>query len=90
MDEVKLTLQQGRGIRAEELLRNELLQEAFETLRADYINAWQITSAKDSQAREQLYLAVNILGKVKDHLKKVAINGQIASKDLAGIKYLKP
>ena len=90
MDEVKLTRQQGRGQRAEELLRNELLQEAFKTLTDDYIKAWQITSAKDTQAREQLWLAVNIIGKVQEHLKKVAIDGQIASKDLARVKYLKP
>ena len=36
-----------RGARAKELLTNELLQEAFARLEADYILAWRQTPARD-------------------------------------------
>lgn len=90
MDELKLIQQQGRGQRAEELLRNELLQEIFAGLEADYISTWKITSVKDTEAREKLFLAVNILGKIQEHIKRFAADGRLATKDLASIKYLKP
>lgn len=89
-DEIKLTQQQGKGQRAEELLRNELLQETFKTLEADYTNSWKITPVNDTLARERLWTAVNILIEMQNHIKKVARDGKLASKDLANIKYLKP
>ncbi len=90
MDDVRATAAQGKGQRAEELLRNELLQEVFKGLQDDYINNWKITSVKDTQAREALWLAVNILGKIQDHIKLFATNGRLATKHLAQIKYPKP
>ncbi len=89
MDEIKLGIVQGRGARAEELLRSDIFNETFAALEAEYIAAWRIVAVKDTQARERLWQAVNILGKVKDHLVTLAQNGRMATKDLAEIKYLK-
>ena len=71
-----------RGARAKELLTNELLQEAFARLEADYISAWRQTPARDTDARERLWQAVNIVGKVKDNLTTILSNGKLAQREL--------
>jgi hypothetical protein len=72
----------ARGARAEELLRSELLQEAFSTLDAAYVQAWRTAPSRDTLMREKLWQAVNIVGMVKDHLTKVASNGKLSQADL--------
>jgi hypothetical protein len=89
MDEIKAVMAQGKAARAEELLRNELLQECFKYLHDDYISAWKRTAVRDNEAREKLWQAVQIVGLVQDHIRKFVIDGKIASRDLSNVKYLK-
>jgi hypothetical protein len=89
MDEVDLNKRQARGARAEELLRNELLKECFRDLHDEYIQAWKVTHYKNAEARERLWQAVQIVGKVEQHLAKLVQNGRIATRDLSQIKTLK-
>ena len=72
----------GRGVQAQALMRNELLQEGFAKLEADYIQAWRTAPVRDMQMREKLFLAINVLVKVKDHLAKVLADGNVAQADL--------
>jgi hypothetical protein len=92
VSEDKLHLAASRGARAEALLNDELLKEAFDTLDAAYVKAWRDTGAKDDDARQRLWQAVQIVSKVKDHLQSVASGGKLAQRelnDLAGKrKYL--
>lgn len=88
-DEITLGIKQARAGQAQVLLENELLKECFQSLHDDYIATWKICAVKDTEGKERLWQAVNILGKVQDHLKKMVIDGRIASKDLAAIKTLK-
>jgi hypothetical protein len=80
--EDKLQAAIARGARAQELVRNELLAEAFTKLEADYINAWKSWAAADTDGRERLWLAVNVLGKVRDHLVTVIADGKLAQRQL--------
>ncbi len=81
-DESKLTAAAARGARAETLLRNELLQEAFAALEARYVEEWRVTQFRDTDARERLWQAVNIVRKVKDHLGAILANGKLAQREL--------
>jgi hypothetical protein len=81
-DDDKLQAALVRGARAKELLGNELLQEVFARLDAEYISAWRQTPARDTDARERLWQAVNIVGKVKDHLTTILNNGKLAQREL--------
>ena len=81
-DEASLNETATRGVRAEELLDNELLAEAFTALEATYISAWRATAIDDSAGREKLFLAINIVGKVRDHLASVVANGKLAQAEL--------
>ena len=81
-DESKLRIDESRGRRAKELLDNELVIEAFKALEDSYVMAWRGTHPLDEKAREKLYLAINVVGKVRDHLQRVVENGTLARKEL--------
>ena len=72
----------SRGARAERLLADELLQEAFAGLETEYLKAWKVTAARDTDARERLWQATQVLGKVRDHLAAIAGNGRLAQREL--------
>lgn len=72
----------AKAARAQELLDDELLSEAFETLEESYMSAWRATVIDDSAGREKLFLAINIVGKVRDHLTSVVANGKLAQAEL--------
>lgn len=82
MDEIELTRRQVKGDRARELLESDTLKEAFSALSEQYIAAWQQSAARDTDARERLWQAVNVVALVQDHLKKQVTNGRIAKADL--------
>jgi hypothetical protein len=82
MNEDKLQAAISRGARAETLLGNDLLQEAFAKLERDYIDAWKIAPARDTDGRERLWQAVNIVAKVRDHLIKVVNDGKLSQRHL--------
>ncbi len=72
----------NRAARAEALLNDELLSSAFATIEAEYVKAWKTWPAKDTDGRERLWHAVNVVGKVRDHLATVLTNGKMAKADL--------
>jgi hypothetical protein len=89
-DELKLNAERERGARAEALLRNELLQEAFAVLEKRYVDEWRVTQFRDTDARERLWQAVNIVGKVRDHLATAVNNGKLAQRQLDDIANGRP
>jgi hypothetical protein len=81
-DENKLIRDAGKAIRARQLLEDELLNEAFKMLEDAYTKAWRSTYAGDIASREKLFLAVNIVGKVRNHLTIAVTNGTLAQAEL--------
>jgi len=84
-DEIKLDQAVAKGARAEALLDSELLSEAFTGLEDSYTSAWRGTAIDDVGAREKLFLAINVVGKVRDHLTAVVTNGKLAQAELKEI-----
>jgi hypothetical protein len=82
MDETKLGEAAAKAMRAQDLLDNELLSEAFAGLEQTYTAAWRTTAIEDVAAREKLFLAINIVGKVRDHLATILTNGKLAQAEL--------
>jgi hypothetical protein len=72
----------AKAARAQALLDDELLSEAFSVLEASYASAWRGTVIDDVAGREKLFLAINIVGKVRDHLSSVIANGTLARAEL--------
>lgn len=71
-----------KAARAQELVDNELLTESLRTLEESYASAWRATVIDDVAGREKLFLAINIVGKVRDHLYAVVANGRLAQVEL--------
>jgi hypothetical protein len=80
--EHKLNADLARQARARALMENDLLQEAFGRLEERYLEEWRVSQFRDTDARERLWQAVNILRKVKDHLAKVVADGKLAQREI--------
>ena len=85
MSEDKRRSEMERGVRAEVLMRDPLIQEAFETLEKEFVSAWRQTAITDSVARENLYQLLQALEAFKGHFVRLIEDGHIA-KDKLGIK----
>jgi hypothetical protein len=82
VSEEALTKAVSRATRAQKLVGDELLAEAFTALETAYIAAWRATTIEDVSGREKLFLAINIVGKVRDHLNTVVNDGKLAQAEL--------
>ncbi|WP_340672556.1 hypothetical protein [Bradyrhizobium ottawaense] len=82
MNEDELHSAASRGSHAEGLLKDELLSESFAKLEEAYIATWRSTNFDDVAAREKLFIAINVIGKVKEHLGKIAANGGLAKAEV--------
>ncbi len=81
-DEYKLQHDTARALQAQSLIDNELLKEAFDNLEASYVEAWRISGHQDTAMREILYLAINMVGKVREDLRRTIANGKLAEAHL--------
>jgi len=81
-DEHKLIREAEAASQAKSLLENEMLREAFDTLERQYIERWRVTHIDDEKGREKLFLAVNVIAKVKQHFLTVIANGALAQQAL--------
>jgi hypothetical protein len=82
IDDLALNKAIERAARAEALQRDELLTEALDALDRDYVGAWRATHARDTDARERLWQAVQVVAKVRDHLGHVIAGGKLAQREL--------
>lgn len=81
-DEIALNKATSDAKRALLLLQDETLVRAFVQLEQTYIKAWRETGVNDTNARERLWQATQIVGKVRDHLSTVVQNGKLAQHEL--------
>lgn len=77
----------NRSSQAKQILENSLFKESIESLKKVYSDAlFEQTGAKDSEAREKLWLAYQVLGKVEQHFKEILETGKLAQKQLADFR----
>lgn len=81
-DEIALNKAIERAARAKALLNDDVLKDAFATLEGAYINAWRETGVRDADARERLWQATQIVGKVRDHMARLIGGGTVAQAEL--------
>jgi hypothetical protein len=85
MSEDQLAAALARAARAQALIEDELLGEAFAALEARYVAEWRATQFRDTDARERLWQAVNVLRKVKDHLGRILADGRLAQREIEAL-----
>ena len=69
-----------RESRAKNLLSDELFNEAFTTLETDIKDTWYRTSLSDTEAREQAWLSLRLLERIRLHLTSIIETGEMAKK----------
>ena len=69
-----------REARAKSLLSDELFNEAFYTLEKDITDAWNHTGIHDTEARENLWLSLRLLERIRLHLTSIVETGEKAKK----------
>jgi hypothetical protein len=82
MSEEKLNKAAAKGARASRLLADPLLAEVFDKLKAEYIEAWEQSNPRDDDGRQRLWQCVQLLGRIKNHIKQVESNGKLAQAEL--------
>ncbi len=70
------------GKRAAQLLEDPLLKQAFEDLLETYKQEIFNTNFADDNRRRSLWMAYNMVDKIRGHLQTIMESGKLASKDL--------
>lgn len=81
-DEGKLREEMDRGSKAAELLRNPIFAEAIDTLRSRYATQWADTQMSESDERERLYVAINVLEDIYNHIVGTMQTGEMAGHEI--------
>ena len=76
----------ARGNKAGELLRNDVFQEAFDSLREHYIEQWTLTSVDEFEKRERLHVSVAVLEEIQSHIESIALTGKMAADQITAAK----
>jgi hypothetical protein len=82
-DQADRAVEVSRSNEAKLILESKLFQESMETLKKIYSEALlEKTGANESETREKLWIAYNVVGKVEQHLHTIVETGKLASKQL--------
>ena len=84
-DEQRAYKDLDRASKAEALLSNDMLMDAFKHIDSELIERWR--SCKDQEGRDRIWQATQIAARVQEILKMVLQNGKIAKRiidDLEG------
>ena len=80
MDKLETKIRQAK--RAEVLLNDPLLKQAFEDLLETYRQEIFNTNFADDEKRRSLWMAFNMLDKIRGHLQTIMESGKLAQQDL--------
>ena len=67
-----------REEKAKRLLNDPLLKEAFETLKTDLMVRWESSGSNEIEARESIWLAMRLLGRIHGHINSIVETGHMA------------
>ena len=70
--------EEQRADNAQRILEDPLVQEAFSTLRQEFLDRWENSHPQDGNARETLWLGLKILSRLEIHFESLIASGQMA------------
>ena len=71
-----------RGEQAVAVIESPIFIEAFDAIEKELTQAWQDSPARDSEAREKIWLSLKLLNRVKLQMVSVATTGQMAKQSI--------
>ena len=66
-----------RERRAQSLINDPLLNEAFDVLKEDLMNRWNHSGSTDLEARESIWLAMRLLDRIEGHITSIVETGHM-------------
>jgi len=81
-EQQRLQQEVSQSNKAKQLLDNPLFKESLSKLKHLYNESLLNTGAKETETREKLWLAYNIVGKVEQHIQEILDTGKLANKQL--------
>ena len=75
-----------RAEKAEALLRNELLTDAFDYLEQQFIQAWKSSGIGEAEDRERIYQLSQNLEALKGYFQTVISDGKMAQSQIDEVK----
>lgn len=71
-----------RGAKAEKLLNDPILDEAFALVRSAIVEKWETTPLRDRDGAHELKLMLKLLGDVRANLEQAVADGKLAAAEL--------
>ena len=71
---------QIREEQAKRLLNDELFKEAFSTLEKNLLDSWNSSGVSEVEAREQIWLSLRLLERIRLHITSIVETGDMAKK----------
>jgi hypothetical protein len=75
-----------RGVRAQAILADPLVEEAFAALEAQCIDEWRRAPARDVEGRERLWLMLKLAERLQQHFASLVENGRLAGERIAALE----
>lgn len=75
----------ARGHHAQQLLADPLLNEALTSMEGEIMRLWRSSEPGETSNRERLWIAVTLLGGLKQSLQNMVMSGTLAEADLRRI-----
>jgi len=75
-----------RGRIAQDILNNEIFQEAMEMLEDEYKKIWASTKQEESEEREKLWMAMKLIPEFERQLRIIVEKGIIKKNQIVKIK----
>jgi hypothetical protein len=85
-DEIALQRAVNRAQAARTLLETTFSRKRSRALRMPTQPRGERTTIEDVSGREKLFLAVNVIGKVRDHLSGLVSNGSVAEAEIKDLR----
>ena len=63
--------------RAKSLLNDPLFNEAFDVIKEDLMNRWNVSGSTEVEARESIWLAMRLLDRIHGHLQSIVETGHM-------------
>ena len=65
---------------ARRILNDKLFVEAFETLEKNLLDSWKSSGGSELEAREQIWLSLRLLERIRLHITSIVETGDMAKK----------
>ena len=75
-----------RGRIAQDILNNEIFQDAMEMLEDEYKKIWAATKQEESEERERLWMAMKLIPEFERQLRIIVEKGIIKKNQIVKIK----